>query len=164
MTLTLGVRGWRICHFWMKFISLFLFYLMFSLFRVNGPISMAAALILIRFCFISIIGISSRWFFSYILFLVYVGGLLVIFIYICLIRRNFSFERNFVLFLPTIFLSYSMRAKPFRESFLGISNSERGLLLVSVGYLWLFVGLAILLLVLLLLVVRRTGRGALFIK
>jgi len=88
----------------------------------------------------------------------------VIFIYICLIRRNFSFERNFVLFLPTIFLSYSMRAKPFRESFLGISNSERGLLLVSVGYLWLFVGLAILLLVLLLLVVRRTGRGALFIK
>jgi high-affinity Fe2+/Pb2+ permease len=31
----------------------------------------------------------SRVWFAYVLFLVYVGGLLVLFIYICLVRRNY---------------------------------------------------------------------------
>ena len=86
---------------------------------------MAAALVLLSGILVSTMAYVSRYWFSYVLFLVYVGGLLVIFIYVCLVRRNFPFKLRasrgvFGLGLSGLLLTRV--SSPELKSVLGCSN------------------------------------------
>nr|YP_010610488.1 NADH dehydrogenase subunit 6 [Graphium antiphates]WAP90816.1 NADH dehydrogenase subunit 6 [Graphium antiphates] len=74
--------------------------MMFSLFMlfINHPLSMGFMILIQTFltCLLSGMLISSYWF-SYILFLVFLGGLLVLFIYVSSIASNELFKFNFIL-------------------------------------------------------------------
>jgi hypothetical protein len=54
-----------------------------------SPVRIVGVLILISLRFVAALSFFGRFWYSYILFLIYVGGLLVLLIYICLVRRNF---------------------------------------------------------------------------
>lgn len=163
--LTLGVRGW-----WKSFLnlllvlSLFSFFTSFRLSIFKTPRSIALAILILRGLLVSFIATSSRFWFSYILFLVYVGGLLVIFIYVCLVRRNFPFKLRvsrtaFRLGLAILF--WVSISSPDLKTYIGYNSWSCGSDLVSDLNLSLFLALTILLLVILLVVVRRTGAGSL---
>nr|UKB93158.1 NADH dehydrogenase subunit 6 [Lymnaea stagnalis] len=58
---------------------------------LSSPISLGSFVIGMSVCLVMMINmISSAWY-SYLLFLVYIGGLLVLFIYMCLISSNTEF-------------------------------------------------------------------------
>ena len=124
---------------------------------------MAAAIVFLRGALVSTMGIMSRYWFSYVLFLVYVGGLLVIFIYVCLVRRNFPFklDLNQVIFsLGFSGLLLTRVSRPELKSVLGFSNWSSGPDLIEDRNLSLFLFLAVLLLIILLVVVRSIGTGS----
>nr|SPP23456.1 NADH dehydrogenase subunit 6 [Graphium androcles] len=89
--------------------------MMLSLFMmfINHPLSMGFLILIqtLLTCLLSGMLISSYWF-SYILFLVFLGGLLVLFIYVSSIASNELFKSNFsskmifyLLFILSIFWS-----------------------------------------------------------
>lgn len=144
------------------FISGATFFLGISLSIFKTPRSLAAAIVFLRGCLVSFISLTSSFWFSYVLFLVYVGGLLVIFIYVCLVRRNFPFRLNLsqgLFFLGVSVLFLFGLSSPTLKSSLGYSSWSSGTDLVENRRLSLFLFLAVLLLLILLVVVRRTGRG-----
>lgn len=110
----------------------------------------------------------SRWWYAYILFLVYIGGLLVIFIYVCLVRRNYPFFVNsnqiVLLLRASLRVRYIISLKPVSIGFLGRELWDSGRGLVFDRSLSLFVGLVVLLLLILLVVVRRSGAGAVIVR
>jgi len=132
-------------------------FFMISFTLTKAPLVIGCLLILLRACYISMMALRASWWYSYVLFLVYVGGLLVIFIYICLVRRNYSLRFNYLAVLPFITLiTYIFRLKP--DMRLGVSLFDGGGSLVS--YPRLYLGLVILLLCVLFLIVRSAGGGA----
>nr|USO21428.1 NADH dehydrogenase subunit 6 [Lethe syrcis] len=91
------------------FMSLLVILLSILMFFINHPISMGL-LILMQTLFITLLLgmlINSYWF-SYILFLVFLGGLLVLFIYVSSIASNeimnISFINKFFIFIPFLIL------------------------------------------------------------
>nr|AAM33118.1 NADH dehydrogenase subunit 6 [Aplysia punctata] len=134
----------------------------------KNPISLGAVLVLISFCFVSLASLLSSWWYSYVLFLVYIGGLLVLFIYVCLVSSNYPFlmNSNQVVLSLVISLggSYILSLKPVAMNFLGSSLWDSGGNLVSNTSLSLFGGLVILLLLMLLVVVRSSGAGAVIVS
>jgi len=163
--LTLEVRGWR--KSFLNLVSLFSalsFFIGISLSIFKTPRRIAAALVFLRGVLVSFMALVSRYWFSYILFLVYVGGLLVIFIYVCLVRRNFPFKlnpRRGVFGIGLSVLLVLSLGSPEVKSFIGFSSRSSGSDLLRDTNLSLFLGLTILLLVILLVVVRRRGVGSL---
>nr|YP_010429296.1 NADH dehydrogenase subunit 6 [Goniobranchus leopardus]USQ67475.1 NADH dehydrogenase subunit 6 [Goniobranchus leopardus] len=132
----------------------------FPLFK--NPISLAAMVVGISLYFVSLISLFSSFWFSYVLFLVYVGGLLVMFIYICLVSSNYPFKFNinglvFALSISSIFSFYSNN--PLMSGFLGASTWMNGESLLDKSNISIFLFLAILLLTMLLVVVRISGAG-----
>nr|YP_010228512.1 NADH dehydrogenase subunit 6 [Callerebia polyphemus]QZP40870.1 NADH dehydrogenase subunit 6 [Callerebia polyphemus] len=94
------------------FLSLSMIFISFIMFFISHPISMGL-LILLQTLFMSILSgmlINSYWF-SYILFLIFLGGLLVLFIYVSSIasneRLNFSlmYKFSYIIFLLIICIS-----------------------------------------------------------
>nr|YP_010988404.1 NADH dehydrogenase subunit 6 [Chibiraga houshuaii]WOR75491.1 NADH dehydrogenase subunit 6 [Chibiraga houshuaii] len=83
-------------------ISSSLFFFSFSMFFFNHPLSMMLLILAQTFliCLISGAMIETYWF-SYILFLTFLGGLLVLFIYISSIASNEMFKfNNFIKIMP----------------------------------------------------------------
>nr|YP_010326918.1 NADH dehydrogenase subunit 6 [Anomis mesogona]UNP54167.1 NADH dehydrogenase subunit 6 [Anomis mesogona] len=89
------------------FISLFMFFL-------NNPLSMGLMILIqtLLICLLSGMLIKTYWF-SYILFLTFMGGLLVLFIYVSSIASNelfkpsFNLKLMFMIYLPmTFFIMY----------------------------------------------------------
>nr|YP_010032947.1 NADH dehydrogenase subunit 6 [Haloa japonica]QOW38681.1 NADH dehydrogenase subunit 6 [Haloa japonica] len=151
----------------MKFLIWLCLSLLVSFPLYSWPISLGAVLILLSLSFVSIMSLAGSWWYSYILFLVYIGGLLVMFIYVCLISSNYTFfsSNSFVGLLAVSFiLSYLVSIKPLSKSFLGASLFDAGENLVCDSNLWMFGGLVILLLVMMLIVVRSSGSGAITVK
>nr|BDU79017.1 NADH dehydrogenase subunit 6 [Homona magnanima] len=74
------------------------------MFFLNHPLSMGLMILIqtILICLLSGMLINTYWF-SYILFLTFLGGLLVLFIYVSSIASNEMFKNNFF-FLKIIFL------------------------------------------------------------
>nr|AAM33115.1 NADH dehydrogenase subunit 6 [Camachoaglaja africana] len=141
--------------------------LILSLPMYSSPISLGAILVLTSSTFVGMMALYSSWWYSYILFLVYIGGLLVLFIYVCLISSNYPFFGSAELIMLSFIssgLTYLISIKPYSKSFLGPSLFNMGEMLVNNFFLWVFVGLAVLLLILLLVVVRSSGAGAISIK
>nr|YP_009489579.1 NADH dehydrogenase subunit 6 [Lamproptera meges]SPP23482.1 NADH dehydrogenase subunit 6 [Lamproptera meges] len=90
------------------FLSLTIIMMSMLMFFLNHPLSMGF-MILIQTtltCILSGMLINSYWF-SYILFLVFLGGLLVLFIYVSSIASNELFQSNFFMkIIFFIFLSF----------------------------------------------------------
>nr|YP_010327139.1 NADH dehydrogenase subunit 6 [Asota caricae]UNP54466.1 NADH dehydrogenase subunit 6 [Asota caricae] len=87
--------------FMITFISLFMLFL-------NNPLSMGLMILIqtLLICLITGLMIKTYWF-SYILFLTFMGGILVLFIYVCSIASNELFKPSFntkLLFFLMIFL------------------------------------------------------------
>nr|AQU13064.1 NADH dehydrogenase subunit 6 [Plakobranchus cf. ocellatus HW-2015] len=140
------------------------FFLSVSLSMFKTPSSMAAAIVFLSGVMVSIMGLVSSYWFSYVLFLVYVGGLLVMFIYVCLVSSNFPFKLNFSQGLFGLGLSVVLLtsvSSPELKSILGSSSWSAGSDLLEEKNLSLFLFLAVLLLVMLLVVVRSSGTGSL---
>nr|WGL40159.1 NADH dehydrogenase subunit 6 [Stibochiona nicea] len=91
--------------FLLIFISIFMFF-------VNHPLSMGFLILLqtLLMCLLSGMIINTYWF-SYILFLIFLGGLLVLFIYVSSIASNelfkISFNNNFILMIMFMLLIFS---------------------------------------------------------
>nr|YP_009378966.1 NADH dehydrogenase subunit 6 [Nembrotha kubaryana]ARI43839.1 NADH dehydrogenase subunit 6 [Nembrotha kubaryana] len=132
----------------------------FPLFK--NPISMAAMVVAISLSVVSMISLFSSFWFSYVLFLVYVGGLLVMFIYICLVSSNYPFKFSTVGFVCTLlgslFLSVKMESV-LPLSFVGSNSWINGESLMESSNISIFLFLAVLLLAMLLVVVRISGAG-----
>nr|YP_009131237.1 NADH dehydrogenase subunit 6 [Cryptochiton stelleri]AIA77086.1 NADH dehydrogenase subunit 6 [Cryptochiton stelleri] len=80
--------------------------LCFSMPLMTQPISLAVLLLLLSLYVASLIFFGSSAWFGYILFLIYIGGLLVMFVYITTLIPNSVFKKQFTkLFFPlnTIF-------------------------------------------------------------
>ncbi len=77
--------------FIVKAISFLLFASIISLPLMVTPLRIGIVIFVITFLMCVLLGLLvSRWF-AYILFLIYIGGLIVIFIYICLLCSNYQF-------------------------------------------------------------------------
>nr|AAM33106.1 NADH dehydrogenase subunit 6 [Aeolidia papillosa] len=128
-----------------------------------SPMSLIAILMMVSLMFVGFLSFFGSFWYSYILFLIYVGGLLVLFIYICLVSSNFSVliapEGVVVaLTLSLMFSLFSDSSQPY--SFLGMSNWKSGSSLVEPENLSIFLFLVVLLLAMLLVVVRVSGAGS----
>nr|YP_010429283.1 NADH dehydrogenase subunit 6 [Polycera hedgpethi]USQ67462.1 NADH dehydrogenase subunit 6 [Polycera hedgpethi] len=146
----------------MSFIYWFCFSLIFCLPLFKNPISMAAMVVLISLIVVSMISLFSSFWFSYVLFLVYVGGLLVMFIYICLVSSNYPFKFSVNGFICILFGSCLISLfsdGPLMPMFLGFSNWTNGESLLETSNISIFLFLAVLLLIMLLVVVRISGAG-----
>nr|AAM33109.1 NADH dehydrogenase subunit 6 [Umbraculum mediterraneum] len=138
----------------------------FPLFK--NPVSLGAVLVLISFYLVSLISLFSGWWYSYILFLVYIGGLLVMFMYVCLVTSNYPFLLNVnqIIFLLTfsVLISYFMSLKPVNLNFSGMELWVSGEGLVNDSSLSMFIGLVLILLIMLLVVVRSSGASAVIVS
>nr|YP_009445813.1 NADH dehydrogenase subunit 6 [Hypselodoris apolegma]ATX68401.1 NADH dehydrogenase subunit 6 [Hypselodoris apolegma] len=134
--------------------------LCFPLFK--NPVSMVGMVVGMSILLVSLISMFSSFWFSYVLFLVYVGGLLVLFIYICLISSNypFKFSINGLIYslLISILVCMSMKS-PMDYKFLGYGTWVGGESLLESSNISIFLFLGILLLMMLLAIVRVSGSG-----
>nr|YP_009144703.1 NADH dehydrogenase subunit 6 [Hasora anura]AKJ77224.1 NADH dehydrogenase subunit 6 [Hasora anura] len=96
------------------FLSLMLTFISLIMFFLNHPLSMGLMILIqtLLICMLSGMLINTYWF-SYILFLTFLGGLLVLFIYVSSIASNelfkMSFINNFIfLTMITIIISLSL--------------------------------------------------------
>nr|YP_010996921.1 NADH dehydrogenase subunit 6 [Dendrodoris krusensternii]WPH63905.1 NADH dehydrogenase subunit 6 [Dendrodoris krusensternii] len=140
---------------------------MFCLPLFKNPISMAGMVVVISLAMVMCISLFSSFWFSYVLFLVYVGGLLVLFIYICLVSSNYPFNISATSLLCILVGSlvvslFSETSFPF--DFLGFSGWASGEELLEVSSLSLFLFLVVLLLAMLLVVVRISGAGSFLVE
>jgi len=128
-----------------------------------SPVGIVRVLIVIRLSFVGVLSFFGRFWYSYILFLVYVGGLLVLLIYICLVSRNFPLSLGFDLLVGLLLLrlcSSLIRVREQGFGFLGHNSWRSGIRLVEGRGLSIFVFLVVLLLIMLLVVVRVSGAGS----
>nr|YP_010574758.1 NADH dehydrogenase subunit 6 [Verconia nivalis]UZI00329.1 NADH dehydrogenase subunit 6 [Verconia nivalis] len=148
----------------MMFIFWFCVSLIFCFPLLKNPISMAAMVVSISLCFVSMISLFFSFWFSYVLFLVYVGGLLVMFIYICLVSSNYPFNLsgNGILFgLGMSFIMSFYSVEPIDSNFLGFSSWSSGVSLLDGSNISILFFLVVLLFIMLLVVVRISGAGCL---
>lgn len=120
---------------------------------LTRPISLGGLLIFIRICFVILISLISRAWYGYLLFLVYIGGLLVLFIYICIIRSNTVFKVEIPqVLLMFILLTFYYRVYYSKISwfFLGRSSFDSG----NILNIFIFISLVIVLLIVFLAVVQ----------
>nr|AUJ21243.1 NADH dehydrogenase subunit 6 [Hypselodoris bullocki] len=132
----------------------------FPLFK--NPVSMVSMVVTTSVLFVSMISFFFSFWFSYVLFLVYVGGLLVLFIYICLVSSNYPFKFSINGLMSGLFISFLMSVlnnNPLNPMFLGQSTWSNGSNLLEESNISVFLFLAILLLMMLLVVVRISGPG-----
>nr|AJJ48403.1 NADH dehydrogenase subunit 6 [Radix sp. MOTU5] len=118
-----------------------------------SPVSLGGLLILISISFVVLISLMSSAWYGYLLFLIYIGGLLVLFIYMCMISSNTMLKvempQVILLFLfLSFYFSYSFSDLTYY--FLGNSTFDSGMMMkMSV-----FLSLVIILLVMFLAVVQ----------
>nr|QFI35726.1 NADH dehydrogenase subunit 6 [Cressida cressida] len=79
-------------------ISFMMILFSFIMFFMNNPISMGFMILIQTLLTCMILGtINYTYWFSYILFIIFMGGLLVLFIYVCSIASNELFNFNFMM-------------------------------------------------------------------
>nr|UYX79103.1 NADH dehydrogenase subunit 6 [Unedogemmula unedo] len=133
---------------------------------MSQPLSLGLTIMLstLLMCIISAMTLSS-WY-GYILFLIYVGGLLVMFSYVAALSPNILFGSGspaLFFFMSTIFLCMTMYFYPLIDlcsiSFLNMYNKFKflkmyGVEMVSPQMISILIGLAIILLINLIVVVK----------
>jgi len=130
------------------------------------PLSLGLCIIMISLISCILLGLTFSSWFSYVLFLIYVGGLLVMFVYVAALAPNTLFSRlkslAGILFLSTIIFSLLIILTPTDISFLydnlildyTSQNMKTGIAIVSSSNVRILIGLALILLVNLLAVVK----------
>nr|QXI88785.1 NADH dehydrogenase subunit 6 [Ampittia virgata] len=113
----------------MKLLSLIMIFISFIMIFFKHPISMGFMILLqtMLICLISGMIIYTYWF-SYILFLIFLGGLLILFIYVSSIASNELFNLSLKLkkyfytcvfiSLLSLIISYNLKEKNFNNNFL----------------------------------------------
>nr|QZZ18173.1 NADH dehydrogenase subunit 6 [Badamia exclamationis] len=88
------------------FLSLMMIFISIIMFFLNHPLSMGLMILIqtLLICLLSGMLINTYWF-SYILFLTFLGGLLVLFIYVSSIASNELFKKSFI---NNLILMFSM--------------------------------------------------------
>nr|YP_009172435.1 NADH dehydrogenase subunit 6 [Herona marathus]ALG63373.1 NADH dehydrogenase subunit 6 [Herona marathus] len=93
------------------FLSMLLIFFSMYMYMLNHPFSMGLMILIqtLLMCLLSSMMINTYWF-SYILFLIFLGGLLVLFIYVSSIASNELFKisflnKNFTIIIILLFLS-----------------------------------------------------------
>nr|UKZ48254.1 NADH dehydrogenase subunit 6 [Punctum randolphii] len=84
------------------FILVFMSFISFMFTMVGSPMGLVGLLILMSFFMVSLMSVLVSSWYAYMLFLVYVGGLLVMFIYICMISSNYTMELSMNIFYLTV--------------------------------------------------------------
>nr|YP_010853510.1 NADH dehydrogenase subunit 6 [Tritonia iocasica]WGM82636.1 NADH dehydrogenase subunit 6 [Tritonia iocasica] len=143
------------------FTSLVFLVLCFPLFY--SPVSMVGVLMLISLSFVAVLSFFGSFWYSYILFLIYVGGLLVLLIYICLVSSNtpINISAEGFMLAAAVSLVVSLHgawSQPL--GFLGSSGWGSGVSLIEGSNVSIFLFLVVLLLGMLLVVVRVSGVGS----
>nr|YP_010273939.1 NADH dehydrogenase subunit 6 [Bulinus truncatus]QYJ56642.1 NADH dehydrogenase subunit 6 [Bulinus truncatus] len=136
-------------YIYMCTVSLLMF--LFSMFYFT-PISLGIILFLTSVFMVFLMSITLSSWYSYILFLVYVGGLLVLFMYMCIMGSNVKFYSKSSIFLIIYLIMYMLMDKFWSENtftFLGFSSYESSFLLsmsmfLSLTIILLFTFLAII--------------------
>nr|YP_010032934.1 NADH dehydrogenase subunit 6 [Protaeolidiella atra]QOW38668.1 NADH dehydrogenase subunit 6 [Protaeolidiella atra] len=142
----------------------FLFFLILSFSVFYSPVNLIGILLSISLLSTLVLSLFGSFWYSYILFLVYVGGLLVLFIYICLVSSNFfiSIDLNMIMVMfssAVVTFSFNLNF-PYPKLFLGLSGSSCGASLLEESNISIFMFLVVLLLMMLLVVVRVSGAGS----
>nr|UEN66871.1 NADH dehydrogenase subunit 6 [Diaethria gabaza eupepla] len=96
------------------FLSLFMILISIFMFFLNHPFSMGLMILTqtLLLCMLSGMMINTYWF-SYILFLVFLGGLLVLFIYVSSIASNEYFKSFFFLKMMMVIFFFSLMISLF---------------------------------------------------
>nr|YP_009113886.1 NADH dehydrogenase subunit 6 [Gastrocopta cristata]AGC52851.1 NADH dehydrogenase subunit 6 [Gastrocopta cristata] len=101
-------------------------FLVFSFCFLRSPVSYGGALIALSTIGALLLSLGCSTWYGYLLFLVYVGGLLVLFLYIIMLSSNFNLQVSFKL-MGLIFLAFLV-SKLYNFSYpknsLGVSLSE----------------------------------------
>ncbi|YP_011102175.1 NADH dehydrogenase subunit 6 (mitochondrion) [Maniola hyperantus] len=111
------------------FLSFMVIFLSIFMFFINHPISMGLMILMQTLFICLLLGmlINSYWF-SYILFLVFLGGLLVLFIYVSSIASNellnFSFLNKFIFFTPIMIFTFIIIITKNNLNWLNFSFNE----------------------------------------
>nr|YP_009502567.1 NADH dehydrogenase subunit 6 [Vanessa indica]AWV83156.1 NADH dehydrogenase subunit 6 [Vanessa indica]UXW65922.1 NADH dehydrogenase subunit 6 [Vanessa indica] len=106
------------------FLSLMLIFISIFMFFMNHPFSMGLLILIqtLLLCLLSSMLINTYWF-SYILFLIFLGGLMVLFIYVSSIASNEMFKisffnKSFLLYISLFFIvSYFFKNNLFWMNF-----------------------------------------------
>nr|YP_009462889.1 NADH dehydrogenase subunit 6 [Biomphalaria straminea]AUW35087.1 NADH dehydrogenase subunit 6 [Biomphalaria straminea] len=124
-------------------------FLMIS-FISSSPVSLGISLFFTSVFVVMIMSIFFNMWYSYILFLVYIGGLLVLFIYMCMMSSNekFHFKLVVLYLLPMFFFLQASSETSFK--FLGYSGYESSYYMS----MSMFLGLVIILFLTLLSILR----------
>nr|YP_010527100.1 NADH dehydrogenase subunit 6 [Cechenena minor]UXR12437.1 NADH dehydrogenase subunit 6 [Cechenena minor] len=101
-------------------LSMLIFLLSIMMYFMNHPLSMGMLILIqtMMTCLLSGMMIKTYWF-SYILFLTFLGGLLVLFIYVSSIASNemfFSFSNNMKIMFITMFMMMIMTQITFTKN------------------------------------------------
>ena len=140
--------------------------LIFAMPMMIQPLSLGLCIIGISLFWCVLLGLAYSSWFSYVLFLIYVGGLLVIFVYVAALAPNtlFSSLKSLVgitttsVFLLVIILLFTPKDLSFLYDNLSLDYySERmktGIIMVSSSNISMLIGLGLILLINLLAVVK----------
>nr|YP_010608772.1 NADH dehydrogenase subunit 6 [Succinea erythrophana]WAO26019.1 NADH dehydrogenase subunit 6 [Succinea erythrophana] len=79
----------------MKFDIMLLSTVMIMFIIFFNPLIMGCCLFLLSLMLIKSLSMMSSVWFAYLMFMVYIGGLLVLFIYICMVTSNYKFSLTF---------------------------------------------------------------------
>nr|YP_009498345.1 NADH dehydrogenase subunit 6 [Biomphalaria pfeifferi]AWK49456.1 NADH dehydrogenase subunit 6 [Biomphalaria pfeifferi] len=111
------------------FLNIYSLFMLVSIFLMvsfisSSPVSLGISLFFTSVFVVLIMSVFFNMWYSYILFLVYIGGLLVLFIYMCMMSTNekFHFKLVILYFLP-IFL-FLQTSEVIGSKFMGYSCYE----------------------------------------
>nr|WIG49073.1 NADH dehydrogenase subunit 6 [Runcina aurata] len=136
---------------------------------LNNPLSLGSVLILLSFLSVGLLTLFSNWWYCYILFLVYVGGLLVLFMYICLMSSNYPFFMSksfwgYLFLLSFFFMNFSSMFDIQNYNLISTKYIDMGVKLLSESNMSLYLMMVLLLLMVLLIIVRVSGASSLSVK
>nr|QBC73231.1 NADH dehydrogenase subunit 6 [Divia briandi] len=140
--------------------------LIFAMPMMMQPLSLGLCIMMISLMSCMLLGLTFSSWFSYVLFLIYVGGLLVMFVYVAALAPNtlFSSLKSLmgISFLSVIMFLLLTLLSPTDVSFLydtltldhTSQNTKTGIAMVSSSNVSMLIGLALILLMNLLAVVK----------
>nr|QLY89599.1 NADH dehydrogenase subunit 6 [Planorbis carinatus] len=109
------------------FFSLVTSFLMLSFPIYSSPVYYCIMMFMCSIYVVFFLSVFISSWYSYMLFLVYVGGLLVLFMYVCLMNSNDSLKKVFPNLVLLLFITYflnSLFISDVSPSFLGFSSYE----------------------------------------
>nr|YP_004935067.1 NADH dehydrogenase subunit 6 [Succinea putris]AEQ93924.1 NADH dehydrogenase subunit 6 [Succinea putris] len=128
----------------MKFDIMLLSLVMIMFIIFFNPLIMGCCLFLLSLMLIKSLGMMSSVWFAYLMFMVYIGGMLVLFIYICMVTSNYKFLLTFStlgifiefsLLLLILMLNLILPSKFFLCSSQGMTSFPMFLMYVMIFFL-----------------------------